>query len=631
MTRACWVVTGFSLLVGSGAMAQSPVRAGPEAPQRFAAGLVPPPRFADHDRLPKLARAFPDLERIFGDWAHRRHMPGYAFGVIVDGELVFAGAGGTRDVTRGAGVNADTVFRIASMTKSFTATAILLLRDDGRLALDDSAARWVPELAPLPYPTRDSPAITIRDLLTHSEGFPEDDPWGDRQLAASEEALSRQMREGIPFSSPPGLAFEYSNLGFAILGRIVSRASGMRYRDFVDARILAPLGMTSTFWEASAVPPDRLARGYRWADGGWIEEEPLADGAFGAMGGLYTSIRDLSRYVAFHLSAWPPRDDPDVGPLRRASLREMQQVWRATPARTFRDSVEEPLRLEAGGYGFGLEVLQTCRFRHTVHHGGGLPGYGSRMQWLPEHGVGMVALGNVTYAGWARAFVDAFEALARTGGLQPRIAQPSPALQKMQEAVSRLVSEWDDRLALEIAADNLFVDVPADRRRARLSEIGRMLGACSPDGSIEAENALRGTWRMACQRGALHVGIRLAPTIPPRVQSLGLRPAPALEGRLGQAASSIAALVGGWDPERAGPVFGAGVDAERFRRTIARAAVQRGTCAVGDVVEGDGTTRATVSLRCERGSLWATLQVDPSSGRVTEIDLRPPPEEACEP
>src|SRR5207237_1085641 len=101
---------------------------------------------------------------------------------------------GFRDLAVKAPADADTVFRIASMTKSFTAMSILKLRDEGKLSLDDLAERYVPEMKALAYPTSDSPRITIRHLLSHAEGFPEDNPWGDRQLADSDEQLSQMLR-----------------------------------------------------------------------------------------------------------------------------------------------------------------------------------------------------------------------------------------------------------------------------------------------------------------------------------------------------------------------------------------------------------------------------------------------------
>ena len=189
--------------------------------------------------------------------------PGLAWGVIIDGELAASGAVGLRDVEAAQPATPQSIFRIASMSKSFTALAILSLRDAGKLALDDAVTAHIPEFAGVALPTRDAPAITIRHLLTHSEGFAEDNPWGDRQLAIPEATLSAWLRKGLPFSTSPGTAFEYSNYGFALLGRIVSNASGMPYADYIRTRILTPLGMRSTMWDTGEVPADRLAHGYR--------------------------------------------------------------------------------------------------------------------------------------------------------------------------------------------------------------------------------------------------------------------------------------------------------------------------------------------------------------------------------
>ena len=171
------------------------------------------------------------------DFARAAHVPGAAWGIVVDGELAHAGATGLRDVAAKAPVDADTVFRIASMTKSFTAMSILKLRDEGKLSLDDPAERYVPEMKGLAYPTTDSPRITIRHLLSHSTGFPEDNPWGDQPARAiSEDQLSRMLRGGIPFSNAPGIAYEYSNYGFAILGRDRRQRVGHAVRRTTSAR-----------------------------------------------------------------------------------------------------------------------------------------------------------------------------------------------------------------------------------------------------------------------------------------------------------------------------------------------------------------------------------------------------------
>ena len=455
-------------------------------------------------------------------FADRSRVPGIAWGVLIDGQLVHTGTAGVRETAGRSPVTVDTVFRIASMTKSFTALCILKLRDEGRLSLEDPAERYVPELSGLKYPTADSPKITIRHLLSHSEGFPEDNPWGDQQLAVTEAQFSAMMKGGIPFSNPPGVAYEYSNYGFAILGRIVSRVSGMTYEQYVTANILRPLGMTATTLEAGKVPEDRLAHGYRWEDNQWKEEPPLPHGAFGAMGGMLTSTRDLGRYVAFLMSAWPPRDSPDSGPVTRASLREMQQMTRVRPATVTGGTNGTPVVLNSLGYGYGLGVRQTCDIKSIVSHSGGLPGFGSQMRWLVEEGVGFIAMGNLTYTGWGGVLDQATAAMAKTGGLTRRMAEPSQALLAAKNDVTSLILKWDDGLADRIAAVNLYLDQAKERRRQQIASLRSEVGTCQAAGAFEVENALRGQWTMTCERGSLRVAITLAPTTPPKVQYLSV-------------------------------------------------------------------------------------------------------------
>ena len=495
---------------------------------------APEPRFADADRRAKLAKAFPEIDRIFRDYATGAHVPGAAWGIIIDGELAHTGVTGYRDVPSKSPVTPDSVFRIASMTKSFTAIAILKLRDEGKLSLEDPAEKYVPEMKALVYPTSDSPKITIRHLLSHAEGFPEDNPWGDQQLADSDEQLAALIRAGIPFSNAPGVAYEYSNFGFAILGRVVANVGrGMReqggsetaaYTRYVTDNVLKPLGMTSTTLEPSTVPAERLAHGYRWEDEQWKNEPLLANGSFGSMGGMLTTLSDLGKYVGAFLAASPPRDGPETGPIKRSSLREMQQVWRRAPASV--SSSPGGVQLNSGGYGYGLRITQNCQFPTIVAHGGGLPGFGTQMRWLPEYGVGLIAFGNLTYTSWPRTFDAALDALARTGALQPRVIQPSPALVSARDAVASLVVKWDDAVADRIAAQNLFLDTSKDRRRAAIERLHGQVGACTAGSGFDrVENALRGDWTMNCERGRLRLAITLAPTNPPTVQYISVTPA----------------------------------------------------------------------------------------------------------
>lgn len=482
--------------------------------------IAPPPKFTDVNRSAKLATAFPEIDRIMAAFAERSGVPGVAYGIVIDGKLAHAGVSGLREVPSKSPVDTSSVFRIASMTKSFTAVAILQLRDAGKLSLDAPAERYVPELRKLRYATADAPRITVRDLLSHSAGFPEDNPWGDQQLAATDAQLSQMILRGIPFSTSPSTGYEYSNFGFAILGRIVQNVGGMPYPQYMRTKVLQPLGMTVTTLQAANVKPSLLAHGYRRQDGVWLEEPQLPDGAFGSMGGMLTSVSDLSKWVGFMLSAWPARDGPEAGPLKRSSLREMQQVIRYNGASAVRDATGAPV-LSAGGYGYGLGVRQNCAFRTAVSHTGGLPGFGSLMKWLPDYGVGIVAMGNLTYTSWGAVSDQALELLAKTGGMQARVPQPAPVLELRREQVSRLVAKWNDALADSLAAMNLFLDESKPRRSAAIEKLRVAAGDnCKAEGELVALNALRGSWRMRCATGDLRVTITLAPTEPATVQAL---------------------------------------------------------------------------------------------------------------
>lgn len=599
------------------------------AQRRVATGSVPPPKFSDPERKQKLAAAFPEIERLFKSFVERQQMPGAVVGVIIDGELVFVKTAGVREKASDAPVTPETVFRIASMTKSFTAMAILKLRDEGRLSLEDPVSKYVPELKDLPYPTVDSQTLTIRHLLTHSEGFPEDNPWGDRQLAQSDQTMREWMRAGIPFSTSPGTEFEYSNYGFAILGQIVAKASGRPYDVYVRDNILKPLGMNASTFEMSSVPKDQIALGYRWENSALKPEPILAHGSFGAMGGLWTNARDLARYVAFLMAAFPPRDEADNGPIKRSSAREMQQVWRMSGGAAFRPTVDGPLQFSAGGYGYGLGVNKDCRFSN-VAHGGGLPGYGSLMRWLPEHGVGLIAMSNLTYGGFGGLFNEILTALHRTGALQPRVAQPSQALLTAQSDISQLIIKWDDALANRVAADNLFLDAAADVRSKRWKALAEQHGTCRPATTIDAENALRGEWRMRCDRGWLDVYITLAPTSSPKVQQIDITSVLPPGAEMSTTAETIGKLLVAWDDETVKALVAPGFDVAKMQRQI-KAAAAWGSCKVGEPLSGNGVRNSSIRLNCDGGPLAARIGLDPNTKKLTSLDLVPLREQRCVP
>jgi CubicO group peptidase (beta-lactamase class C family) len=497
-----------------------------------ATDLYPPARFSSPDRAEKLQKAFPTIDEIFRRYAADKHIPGMVWGIVIDGRLAHVATFGVQDLKTNTPVTATTDFRIASMTKSFTVLAILKLRDQGKLSLEDPVSKWIPEFANIELPTRDSATLKIRQLMSHSAGLPEDNPWADQQLAASDADLTQWLRQGIPFSTPPGTRYEYSNYAFGLLGRIVTKAAGIRYDRYVQREIIAKLHMDSTTFDFSKVPKERRAIGYRLQpDGTYLEEPPLPQGAFGSAGGLLTTADDLGRYIAFHLSAWPPRDDPDTGPVRRSSVREMSHRW--TPSNLTARRVDGKLQVIDAGYGYGLRIATDCRFERIVSHNGGLPGFGSTMAWLPDYDVGIFAMATLTYSGPSEAVNSAWDALLQTGGLQRREVPASPILVQMREHVLNLWKHWDDAEAKEVGAMNLLLDAPSAQRQEEVRTLQNEVGECTAAGPVIAENWLRGQVNLTCANGTVGAFFTMAPTKPPTIQYLSYRKIPSDTVRLG--------------------------------------------------------------------------------------------------
>jgi serine-type D-Ala-D-Ala carboxypeptidase/endopeptidase len=451
-----------------------------------------------------------EIDTACAAFAQQENLPGLLAGIVRGGELAHVTALGQADREAGRVVTPATAFRIASMTKSTTALAILALRDAGKLVLDAPLADAIPQFASVKPATRDSVPVTIRHLLTHTAGFVTDDPWGDRMLGMSPSALDALIATGTLFARPPGIAFEYSNLGYALLGRVITNVSGEPYQRFIQRTLLQPLGMTRTTFDAVEASRGDFAWGYRCDDGVWARERLEPDGEVGAMGGLATTAADYARYIAFLLSAWPPRDDPESGPVRRASVREMG-LFHAPP---FAPDPPVPT-----AYGYGLMDAADPTLGRRLHHPGGLPGYGSHMLFLPERGVGVFAFANRTYAPMPRLTVRLAE-LFLASQPKPAPLPPSPWLTRAVEAVVAGYAAGRIETAASVFAENLLLDMPAPLRNAELAKLKQKLGEGRLD-SIEPTHALAGKFAIACEKGRLRGTIILSPEAAPGIQKLG--------------------------------------------------------------------------------------------------------------
>ena len=584
---------------------------------------------------------FTDADTLAASYQQRGGQPGLAYGIVADGELVHAVGLGERHLG-GPAPDADTVFRIASMTKSFTASAILALRDDGALGLDDLAEAYVPELRGWPLVSPDAARVSVRHLLTMTAGFPTDDPWGDRQQGLPLDDFAKFLAGGVGFNWAPGTRFEYSNLGYAILGRVITAVTGAAYQDYIRDRLLRPLGMTRTGFEAAEFDPLGLARGYRRVPGGWSEVEPDPCGAFAPMGGVFCCVRDLTRWVAGFAAAFPPAD-PQAGgahPLKRATRREMQLPQVLTgwdkPAGFPGDTGPAP-----SSYGFGLFVEDHPAFGRVVSHSGGYPGFGSNMRWHPATGTGVIALGNSTYAAMMTLATRLLDlvlthhepppygygvALAPAEPAGSGRGEPWPETLAARDAVGALLRSWDDAEAARLFSPNVAQDTPYEERRQAIGLIRERIGDFRDDESRrpESDTPAHCRWWLAGERGKVQAQIQLNPERPPRVQSLTLAVPPAAGTPLGDTLAAVLAWLNGTDPAWPSSISVAGtVDAGLLARRLRMAAVWAGPSRLGAWKAGDGNASAAVELLGEHAALTLSLVVDPASGLLRQADISP--------
>jgi CubicO group peptidase (beta-lactamase class C family) len=298
----------------------------------------------------------------------RQHIPGLALLVARDGKIVKAQGYGLANVELQVPVKPETVFQSGSVGKQFTATAVMMLVEEGKINLDDPVTRYFKEAPP------SWKQVTVRELLSHTAGFTDYPDNFDFRKDYTEDQLLKVIA-GIPLAFPPGTKWSYSNLGYATLGILVHRVTGKFYGDFLQERIFQPLGMSATrvMSEADIIP--NRAAGYRLVKGELKNQEWVAPTVnTTADGSLYFSILDLAKWDAALYTEKL---------LKRSSL---EQMW--TPAKL---NNGQP---NSGDYGFGWSI-GNVRGHRVLDHGGAWQGFKTHISRYVDDKLTVVVLTNL--------------------------------------------------------------------------------------------------------------------------------------------------------------------------------------------------------------------------------------------
>jgi CubicO group peptidase (beta-lactamase class C family) len=363
------------------------------------------------------------LDRLVAGAQREKRLPSIAAAVLRDTKLVWETAVGAADVEAEIEATPDTQFRVGSITKTFTAAAIMQLRDAGKLDLEDTLDRHVEGAAHRP---------TIRRLLSHASGLQretQDDSWLTLRFAQPDELVETLAQAELVL--PSGARFHYSNLAFALLGIVVERRSGMPYKDYVRERLFEPVGLTRVSFD----PEPPAAKGYLaqpYADGVW-DTVGVETGAWASAGQIWGTAADICRWGAFLA-------DPDESVLAKGSAEEMRTV----------QVITEHDRWLAG-YGLGLGLRRDGE-RILAGHSGSMPGFIAQLHFSAKEKVVVAALTNESEAALGDLGIALVAATVDEWPVAPelwRVGEPPPddvvpLLGAWFIEATRLVFRWRD-------------------------------------------------------------------------------------------------------------------------------------------------------------------------------------------
>ncbi len=387
----------------------------------------------------------------------QREQPGLSIGIVYDQSLIWAKGFGYADLSQKTPATPATIYRIASITKLFTSTAIVQLRDAGKLQLDDPLRKHLPwfQIQNL-HPT--APPITLRHLMTHTSGLPREAAfayWSHNQFPSIEEVRSALPQQTTAL--PTETKWKYSNLALTLLGEVVAAVADMPYPDYIQRHILTPLEMKSTF--VNTVPADhpQLATGYgRRLPGQVRTVSPHIDcNGITPAANMASTVEDLARFAMLQL-----RDGPRRGRqiLCGSSLREMQRIhWLSPDWRS--------------GWGLGF-AIERQNGKTLVGHGGSLQGYRTEIQICPEDKVAVIVLTNADdgnpFSYVEKAFQWVAPAVVKAG--QPKAKSAAPPAD-WQRYVGKYRSTWGDDEVMILHDELVVLDPLAPDPLATLSKL----------------------------------------------------------------------------------------------------------------------------------------------------------------
>jgi CubicO group peptidase (beta-lactamase class C family) len=449
----------------------------------------------------RIGEVAPRLEARAASFVKENRLPGAAVGVVHGEDLAWWAGVGFADIASRRAPEATTLYRIASITKTFTGTAIMQLRDEGRLHLDDPAVKHLPELRAATSPFGDIEHVTIRRMLSHESGLQSEPPGTDWRLAQYEGAVDRNLARVAEIGTkvPPNTQQKYSNLAYQLLGEIVARLSGMPYVEYVRSAILDPLGIMSSAYEPlPEMFAGRRATGYAARFLSDVLDVAPAPPTIYAEGGLWSCVDDLARWLSFQM-----REDggerKGAQVLAGRSLAEMHapryignedwtEAWCISWYATRRDE--------------GI----------WIHHSGGLHGFRTDVCFDPRRGVGAIAL--INGVGDAPTLAMDLAAIAREHVISapPRIEPSAPVPDAYRELLGIYFAddiglmirlEWrDGRLVFIVPDDptwrptlsptaehNVFLIGPGARQSGEHAVFHRL-----PDGRVDSVFLAAGTY-----------------------------------------------------------------------------------------------------------------------------------------